>query len=89
LVRRTHDMKGWYWYYSRLHQMFTSSVSWRMKGDAISVTREHFGSSLIDIPPPAKDKKGVHIIENTISFIGQSDSHFPRLSTEDTFEFAW
>jgi hypothetical protein len=27
LVRRTHDMKGWYWYYSRLHQMFTSSVS--------------------------------------------------------------
>jgi ABC-type multidrug transport system ATPase subunit len=34
------------------------------------------------------DKKGLHI-ENAISFIGQSDSHFPRLTVEETFEFAW
>jgi hypothetical protein len=33
-----------------------------------------------------KDKKGVHIIENAISFIGHRvTSHFPRLTTEDTF----
>lgn len=35
-----------------------------------------------------QDKSDVHI-ENAISFIGQIDFHAPRLTVEETFDFAW
>jgi ABC-type multidrug transport system ATPase subunit len=47
-----------------------------------------FGSHLTAPHFVSQEKSDIHI-ENAISFIGQIDCHAPRLTVEETFDFAW